>query len=62
MDTAVIQSTIHEHRLEARRIVFSLRKDASIARKCGLPELADKAEGACRPRSPHALNTHRCGD
>ncbi len=60
-EPAVIQTSIHDRRLEARRIVFSLRKDASIARKCGHPELADKAE-ALADAITEALNTHPCDE
>jgi hypothetical protein len=61
MHTATIQTSIHDRRLAARRVVFSLRKDASIARRSGLPELADKAE-ALADAITEALNTHGCGE
>jgi hypothetical protein len=59
MDPGELLTAIHDDRLEARRVVFSLRKNASIARNNGLPELADKAE-ALADAITEALNSHPC--
>jgi hypothetical protein len=61
MDHAAILASIHGHRLEVRRIVYALRRDASIARKNGLAELADKAESLADALT-EALKTHQWGE
>jgi hypothetical protein len=59
IDRATILTSIHDHRLNVRRVAYELRKDATIARNNGQPELAEKVD-ALADAITEAVNTHPC--